>query len=157
MQEGTADIAATKPLMAFTFLAAVSLTPSAHGLPDLSVSRSSICGRLTWGEPVLKKTARRLSLVSADDSAGTAISETTTADEHLHYCFSVPPGRYRVAPIVTAEHMARGLVVAPPYADIELRGEPVHGVEFRQAILALLGSVACLDGPCPGDVFIQVG
>jgi hypothetical protein len=68
----------------------------------------------------------------------------------------VPPGRYRIAPYVSADDKAKGLVVAPTHVDLSVVGEPVHDLQFGQAKLALHGSVSCLDGPCPDDVMVVV-
>lgn len=78
------------------------------------------------------------------------------ADDFNKFCFIVPPGRYRVAPYVSADDKSKGLVVAPTHTDLVVVGEPVLDLSFGQAKLSIHGSVYCVDGPCPDDVLVVV-
>jgi hypothetical protein len=106
---------------------------------------------LEHGEQRFKASARRVSLVSND---GAGVTQQTTADAASGaFCFSsVPPGRYRVAPYVSADEKSKGLVFSPGHVDLQLAGQPLVNVVFSQAQLAVAGEVVCLTGPCPGDV-----
>lgn len=151
MSEGRVDISASKKHHSFSSLTAVHITPSAALLPDITVTALELCGRLEHGEQRFKGSARRVSLVSSD---GTNPSQHTTADASSgEFCFArVPPGRYRAAPYVTADEKSKGLVFSPSFVDVQLAGQPVVNVVFSQAQLSVAGEVACLAGPCPGDV-----
>jgi hypothetical protein len=151
MSEGRVDITATKKHHSFSSLSAVDVTPSAAHLPDITVTSLALCGRLEYGEQRFKGAARRVSLVSND---GAGITQQTTADAASGaFCFaSVPPGRYRVAPYISADEKSKGLVFSPSHVDLQLAGQPLVNVVFSQAQLSVAGEVVCLAGPCPGDV-----
>jgi hypothetical protein len=88
---------------------------------------------------------------------GSGLNLHTLADDFNRWCFMVPaPGRYRVAPYVSADDRAKGLVVAPTHSDVSLVGEPVTDLSFGQAKLNFHGSVLCLDGACPDDLMVVV-
>lgn len=153
MNEGRLDVTAAKKYHTFSSLTAVHVTPAAQVLPDITVKSISVCGRLAYGEQQFKVNSRRVSLTSSD---GGSIAEHTAADAASAFCFTVPPGRYRVAPYVTSDEKSRGLIFSPNHADLEVSGEPVFNVVFSQAQLTISGSVVCLDGPCPGDVHVSL-
>jgi hypothetical protein len=151
MSEGRVDISAAKKHHSFSSLTAVHVTPSAALLPDITVTSLALCGRLEHGEQRFKGSARQVSLVSND---GAGVSQHTTADAASGaFCFtSVPPGRFRVAPYISADEKSTGLVFSPGHVDLQLAGQPIVNVVFSQAQLSVAGEVACLAGPCPGDV-----
>ncbi|KAF6256204.1 hypothetical protein COO60DRAFT_1702424 [Scenedesmus sp. NREL 46B-D3] len=151
MSEGRVEVTATKRHHSFSNLAAAHITPSAAVLPDIVVTSLALCGRLEHGEQQFKGAARRVSLVSND---GAGVTQQTTADAASGaFCFaSVPPGRYRVAPYVSAGDKAKGLLFSPSHVDLQLAGQPLVNVVFSQAQLSVAGEVECLGGPCPGDV-----
>jgi hypothetical protein len=60
MQEGKTDISAEKQDFEFSSLSAVSITPSAQVLPDISVKKLGICGRLTYGDLHFKKNSKKV-------------------------------------------------------------------------------------------------
>lgn len=154
MQEGKTDISAEKQDYEFSSLSAVSITPSAQVLPDISVTKLAICGRLTYGDMHFKRNSKKVTLTAVD---GASLNLHTLADDFNRWCFMVPAlGRYRVAPYVSADDRSKGLVVAPTHSDVSLVGEPVTNLSFGQAKLALHGSVLCLDGPCPDELMVVV-
>lgn len=153
MQEGKTDISADKVDYELSSLSAVAITPSAQVLPDIIVRKVGICGRLSYGDIQFKRNSKKVTLTAVD---GSGINMHTMADDFNKFCFLVPPGRYRVAPYVSADDKAKGLVVAPTHVDLSVVGEPVHDLQFGQAKLALHGSVSCLDGACPDDVMVLV-
>lgn len=153
MQEGKTDISAEKVDYEFSSLSAVAITPSAQVLPDIIVKKVGVCGRLVYGDIHFKRNSKKVTLTAVD---GSGLNMHTLADDFNKFCFIVPPGRYRVAPYVSADDKAKGLVVAPTHTDVTVVGEPVHDLSFGQAKLFLHGSVSCLDGPCPDDVMVVV-
>lgn len=153
MQEGKTDISAEKANYEFSSLSAVAITPSAQVLPDILVTKVGICGRLAYGDLHFKKNSKRVTLTAVD---GSGVNMQAIADDFNKFCFMVPPGRYRIAPYVSTDDKAKGLVVAPTHVDLAVAGEPVLELMFGQAKLALHGNVYCLDGPCPDDVMIVV-
>lgn len=153
MQEGKTDISAEKVNFEFSKLSAVAITPSAQVLPDILVTKVGVCGRLVYGDLHFKKNSKRVTLTAVD---GRGPNLQAVADDLNKFCFVVPAGRYRVAPYVSADDKAKGLVVAPTHVDITVVGEPILDLQFGQAKLALHGTVQCLDGPCPDDVLVEV-
>jgi hypothetical protein len=153
MQEGRTDISAEKVDYEFSSLSAVAITPSAQVLPDIIVNKVGVCGRLVYGDLHFKRNSKKVTLTAVD---GSGLNMHTLADDFNKFCFIVPPGRYRVAPYVSADDKAKGLVVAPTHSDVTVLGEPIHDLSFGQAKLVLHGSVSCLDGPCPDDVMVVV-
>lgn len=153
MQEGKTDICAEKVDYEFSSLSAVAITPSAQVLPDIIVKKLGVCGRLVYGDQQFKKNSKKVTLTAVD---GSGLNMHTSADDFNKFCFLVPPGRYRVAPYVSADDKSRGLVVAPTHSDVTVVGEPVQDLQFGQAKLALHGSVICLNGNCPDDVMVVV-
>lgn len=153
MQEGKTDVSAEKADYQFSKLAAVSITPSAQVLPDILVKKVGICGRLSYGDAHFKQSSKKVTLTALD---GSGVNMHTLADNLYKWCFLVPPGRYRVAPHVSADDKTKGLVVAPTHVDLSVNGEPELGLVFGQAKLAIHGNVVCLDGPCPDDVAVEV-
>lgn len=154
MQEGKHHITAHKEHHTYTALSPVEVTPAAQALPDMTTSKLAACGKLTYADKRFSSPGRRVSIASI--SGDVSITKQTSTNATNHFCFSIAPGSYRVAPYVASDEKSRGLVFNPPHVDVSISGTPILDVAFSQGQLSLGGSIRCLESPCEADVLLTL-
>ncbi|KAJ7977680.1 Carbohydrate-binding-like fold [Quillaja saponaria] len=78
-------------------------------------------------------------------------------DETGNFCFEVPPGEYRLSAMAATPESAPGLIFLPSYVDVIVRS-PLLNVQFSQALVNILGNVACKEscGPSVSVTLIRL-
>lgn len=64
------------------------------------------------------------------------------------FCFEVPPGEYRLSAMAASPESSPGLTFLPSHVDIVVKN-PLLNVKFSQALVNVLGTVACKENCGP--------
>ncbi|XP_043257934.1 uncharacterized protein LOC122400490 [Colletes gigas] len=116
----------------------VKISPSSPELPILTPSAYKVSGRVTLSA----KETLHYRKVSVQNTAATFNKEIDTkAGEFSIY---LPPDRYQLTVVVSAEERAKGLQFFPLQQTIDVSSRPVFNVNFLQLKATLTGTVKCL-------------
>jgi BOS complex subunit NOMO len=127
-------IVASKPHVFFHDLRNQRVSASTGSLPDITVVKYHVCGRVDSGEAVRD---RNVAL------KGAQFELSTTTESVGSYCFQVVPGTYTVTPASTSSEKSRGILLAPPERRVVVQDAPILDVDFTQARVSLSGRVEC--------------
>lgn len=137
-------VQASKPHYFFHDIKNHKLSPSVSALPDITVVKYHVCGRINSDKVTGPRTV---------NLKNSQFQTSTQTDDHGHYCFEVAPSEYEISPVLSAAEKSQGILLSPPTRTVTVTTLPLLMVDFVQARVSLSGSVKCL-GNC--DTAIKV-
>jgi len=143
---GNYSVQATKLHYFFHDIKNFNLSPSTSNLPEITVVKYHVCGRINSDKV---KGASTVNLKNAQ------FELSTETDNEGHYCFEVVPSEYEISPVLTSAQKRQGILLSPPTRRVTVSNAPLLLVDFVQARVALYGSVKCV-GPCDKVIKISL-
>ncbi|KFM75821.1 Nodal modulator 3, partial [Stegodyphus mimosarum] len=140
MRAGIYILELKKPYMYFESVE-MKINPNTPKLPNIFVSKFSVCGQLIIDEfPVgLEKSDRSISVKSIKDHILVPVASDGT------FCCSTFPGKYELEPVVSEIENSFGLKFSPEKYSLQVTDEPVLNVEFKQFRAEVRGKVKCIE------------
>ncbi|XP_054719447.1 BOS complex subunit NOMO3-like [Uloborus diversus] len=141
MRAGTYKLDMKKDLMLFDTVE-MKINPNTPRLPDIYVSKFSICGQVLIDEyPVgLDKVNRNLQLRALSSKEQFIVPVTSTGS----FCYNAKPGKYELEVVVSEAEASFGLKFFPEKHAIEISDEPILNIDFKQFRAEVKGKVKCL-------------
>ncbi|BBM99994.1 BOS complex subunit NOMO [Marchantia polymorpha subsp. ruderalis] len=143
-------VKAKKPYYKFSTLDNFMVLPNMASVPDIKATHYAVCGSVS----VLSAAHTGVRQVALTHGPANVKPQTKRSDERGSFCFEVPPGDYRLSPLITPTETVAGLIFSPPYLDITVYG-PVTDALFVQAQVSVSGIVKC-KGTCSSHVVVSL-
>lgn len=142
MRAGTYVLELKKDSMIFD-LVEMKINPNTPRLPDIYVSKFSICGHIILDEyPLgLEKDNRTIAVTSINDNYKSLV--LVNADGI--YCHNVIRGKYYIEPVLSEIEASFGLKFIPEKHIVEVLDDPVQNLDFKQFRADVKGKVKCID------------
>ncbi|KAL9435513.1 hypothetical protein AB3S75_021731 [Citrus x aurantiifolia] len=145
-------IEAVKVHYKFNKLKEYMVLPNMASIAEIKAISYDICGVVrTVGSGNKVKVA----LTHGRDKVKPQVKQT---DNNGNFCFEVPPGEYRLSAMAATPESSSGILFLPPYADVVVKS-PLLNIEFSQALVNVLGNVACKErcGPLVTVTLMRLG
>ncbi|GFW16883.1 nodal modulator 2 [Trichonephila clavipes] len=148
MRAGTYHLDIKKTLYAFESVD-MKINPNTPRLPDIYVSKFSVCGYVIIDEypSGLEMTDRNIVLKSVKDDQ----IFTVNVESDGSFCSNVPPGKYEFEPVVSETEASFGLKFMPEKYSVQVIDEPILNVQFKQFRAEVKGKVKCIEN-CNGII-----
>ncbi|GIY27842.1 nodal modulator 2 [Caerostris extrusa] len=146
MRSGVYHLDIKKPSFVFESVD-MKINPNTPRLPNIYVSKFSVCGYLTVDEypSGLGKTERNVMLRSIKDNQKLNIA----VESDGIFCFNVPPGKFELEPVVSEAEVDFGLKFIPEKYAVDVVDESISNIEFKQFRAQVAGNVKCIEN-CTG-------
>ncbi|GMY17071.1 nodal modulator 3 [Fagus crenata] len=129
-------IEAIKEHYKFNILKDYMVLPNMASVADIKAVSYDVCGVVRMVSAGYKA---KVALTHGPENVKPKVKQT---DGSGHFCFEVPPGEYRLSAMAATPENAPGLMFLPSYVDVMVKS-PLLDVEFSQALVNVLGTVAC--------------
>ncbi|XP_044493042.1 nodal modulator 1 isoform X2 [Mangifera indica] len=129
-------IEAVKEHYKFNKLKEYMVLPNMASVAEIKAISYEVCGVVQMVNPGQKV---KVALDLGQEKVKPQLKQT---DENGNFCFEVPSGEYRLSALDSTPESASGLIFLPPYIDIVVKS-PILNIEFSQALVNVLGTVAC--------------
>ncbi|XP_031274126.1 nodal modulator 1 [Pistacia vera] len=145
-------IEAVKEHYKFNKLKDYMVLPNMASVADIKAISYNVCGVVQMVNPGHKV---KVALAHGPEKVKPQVKQT---DENGNFCFEVSSGEYRLSALDTTPESASGLLFLPPYVDIAVKS-PIVNIEFSQALVNVLGTVACKErcGPLVTVTLMRLG
>lgn len=129
-------IEAEKKHYKFNNLKEFLVLPNMASIPDIKAISYEICGSVRM---VTAGCKAKVALTHGPENVKPQVKQT---DDSGKFCFEVPQGEYRLSAFAASPESAPDLLFLPGYLDVAVKS-PLLNVEFLQAQVNVLGTVAC--------------
>lgn len=148
MRAGTYQLELKKELMVFDVIE-MKINPNTPRLPDIYVSKFSICGHIQLDEypSGIEKGDRTIAITQINGNEKFSVPVTLDGD----YCYNVASGKYFVEPLVSETEASFGLKFIPEKQIVDVIDDPVIGINFKQFRADVRGKIKCI-GACEGVI-----
>ncbi|XP_034946758.1 nodal modulator 1 [Chelonus insularis] len=119
----------------------VKISPSTPELPQLKPSSYKVCGSVTLSA----KEALDCRNIVVTNAAGTFKQEINTDPKTGKYCLYLPPGKYQLNVVVSANEKSKGLQFFPLEQIITVDTKPLNDINFLQLKATVTGTLECLE------------
>lgn len=145
-------IEAVKVHYKFNKLKEYMVLPNMASVADIKAISYDICGVVRM---VGSGNKVKVALTHGPDKVKPQVKQT---DNNGNFCFEVPPGEYRLSALAATPESSSGILFLPPYADVIVKS-PLLNIEFSQALVNVLGNVACKErcGPLVTVTLMRLG
>ncbi|KAL4602871.1 hypothetical protein ACB092_10G084400 [Castanea dentata] len=129
-------IEATKEHYKFNILKDYMVLPNMASIADIKAVSYDVCGVVRMVSAGYKA---KVALTHGPENVKPQVKLT---DGSGNFCFEVPPGEYRLSSMAATPESAPGLMFLPSHVDVKVKS-PLLDVEFSQALVNVLGTIAC--------------
>lgn len=129
-------IEAVKEHYKFSSLKEYMVLPNMASVVDIKAVSYDVCGVVRM---VSSGHRAKVTLTHGQENVKPQVKQT---DANGKFCFEVPSGEYRLSALAAKTESAFGLLFLPTYIDVTVKS-PLLNVEFSQALVNILGTVAC--------------
>ncbi|GLU07247.1 hypothetical protein SLE2022_242110 [Rubroshorea leprosula] len=141
-------IEAIKEHYTFGKLKDYSVLPNMASVADIKAVSYDLCGIVRM---VTSGSKAKVALTHRPQNMKPQIKQT---DASGNFCFEVSPGEYRLSAVAAKPESGPELLFLPPYVDVVVQS-PLLNVEFSQARVNVLGTVACKE-KCDPSVSVSL-
>ncbi|KAG8188601.1 hypothetical protein JTE90_005956 [Oedothorax gibbosus] len=148
MRAGVYHLEIKKPMYEFESVA-MKINPNTPRLPNIYVSKFSVCGKLEISEypSGLARSERKVALKSLKGNEKNYVAVQSDGS----FCTNVLPGKYELEAVVSENEASFGLQFNPGKVSIEVVDEPLSNFKFKQFRAEVKGKVKCIK-KCSGIV-----
>ncbi|PON61743.1 Glucoamylase, starch-binding [Parasponia andersonii] len=141
-------IEAVKEHYKFSNLKEYLVLPNMASIEDIKAVSYDVCGVVRM---VSSGYRAKVALTHGPQNVKPQVKQT---DANGNFCFEVPSGEYRLSALAAQPESGSGLMFLPPSIDVTVKS-PLLNVEFSQALVNILGSVACKE-KCSSSVSVTL-
>ncbi|KAK1574965.1 hypothetical protein Q3G72_001403 [Acer saccharum] len=144
-------IEAVKEHYKFDKLKEYMVLPNMASIADIKAISYDVCGvvRMTSSGYNVK-----VALTHGPEKVKPQVKQT---DDKGNFCFEVPAGEYSLSALAATPESSSGLLFVPPYVDVVVKS-PLLNIKFSQALVNVLGTVACKErcGPLVSVTLVRL-
>ncbi|EXB28568.1 hypothetical protein L484_009727 [Morus notabilis] len=129
-------IEAVKEHYKFGILKEYMVLPNMASVVDIKAVSYDVCGVVRM---VGSGYRAKVALTHGPENVKPQVKRT---DANGNFCFEVPLGEYRLSALAAQTESTSGLMFLPTYIDVTVKS-PLLNIEFSQALVNILGTVAC--------------